>query len=98
MRLVADLVRGIDVVKASNILQFHKQAASNKLEKLIWSAVANFEEKSGENWENSGLFVKEIQVDGARMLKRIKPRAQGRANRIRKRSNHVTLVLGTQEQ
>ena len=90
MRLVADLVRGIDVVKASNILQFHKQAASNKLEKLIWSAVANFEEKSGENWENSGLFVKEIQVDGARMLKRIKPRAQGRANRIRKRSNHVT--------
>jgi|TARA_B110000240_G_C13487333_1_gene448055 large subunit ribosomal protein L22 len=98
MRLVADLVRGIDVVKAANILQFHKQAASNKLEKLIWSAVANFEEKSGENWENSGLFVKEIQVDGARMLKRIKPRAQGRANRIRKRSNHVTLVLGTQEQ
>jgi len=98
MRLVADLVRGIDVVKASNILQFHKQAASNKLEKLIWSAVVNFEEKSGENWENSGLFVKEIQVDGARMLKRIKPRAQGRANRIRKRSNHVTLVLGTQEQ
>ena len=98
MRRVADLVRGIDVVKASNILQFHKQAASNKLEKLIWSAVANFEEKSGENWENSGLFVKEIQVDGARMLKRIKPRAQGRANRIRKRSNHVTLVLGTQEQ
>ena len=98
MRLVADLVRGIDVVRASNILQFHKQAASNKLEKLIWSAVANFEEKSGENWENSGLFVKEIQVDGARMLKRIKPRAQGRANRIRKRSNHVTLVLGTQEQ
>ena len=98
MRLVADLVRGIDVVKASNILQFHKQAASNKLEKLIWSAVANFEEKSGENRENSGLFVKEIQVDGARMLKRIKPRAQGRANRIRKRSNHVTLVLGTQEQ
>jgi len=98
MRLVADLVRGVDVVKAANILQFHKQAASNKLEKLIWSAVANFEEKSGENWENSGLFVKEIQVDGARMLKRIKPRAQGRANRIRKRSNHVTLVLGTQEQ
>ncbi len=98
MRLVADLVRGVDVVKAANILQFHKQAASNKLEKLIWSAVANFEEKSGGNWENSGLFVKEIQVDGARMLKRIKPRAQGRANRIRKRSNHVTLVLGTQEQ
>lgn len=98
MRLVADLVRGIDVVKASNILQFHKQASSNKLEKLLWSAVANFEEKSGENWESAGLFVKEIKVDGARMLKRIKPRAQGRANRIRKRSNHVTLVLGTQEQ
>jgi len=98
MRLVADLVRGEEVVKASNILQFHKQASSNKLEKLLWSAVANFEEKSGENWENAGLFVKEIKVDSARMLKRIKPRAQGRANRIRKRSNHVTLVLGTQEQ
>ena len=79
-------------------MQFHKQAASGKLEKLLWSAVANFEEKSGENWENAGLFVKEIKVDSARMLKRIKPRAQGRANRIRKRSNHVTLVLGTQEQ
>lgn len=96
MRLVADLVRGKDVVIASNILQFHKQEASNKLEKLLWSAVANFEEKSGDNWENAGLFVKEIKVDGARTLKRIKPRAQGRAYRIRKRSNHVTLVLGTQ--
>jgi large subunit ribosomal protein L22 len=96
MRLVADLVRGKDVVSASNILQFHKQEASNKLEKLLWSAVANFEEKSGDNWENAGLFVKEIKVDGARTLKRIKPRAQGRAYRIRKRSNHVTLVLGTQ--
>jgi large subunit ribosomal protein L22 len=96
MRLVADLVRGKDIVLASNILQFHKQEASNKLEKLLWSAVANYEEKSGENWENAGLFVKEVKVDGARTLKRIKPRAQGRAYRIRKRSNHVTLVLGTQ--
>lgn len=96
MRLVADLVRGMDVVKASNTLQFHKQEASNKLNKLLWSAIANYEEKSGETWEGAGLFVKEVKVDGGRTLKRIKPRAQGRAYRIRKRSNHVTLVLGTQ--
>ncbi|MGB0403013.1 MAG: 50S ribosomal protein L22 [Salibacteraceae bacterium] len=98
MRLIADLVRGMDVVKASNVLQFHKQEASNKISKLLWSAVANFEEKSGGNWEGAGLFIQEVKVDGGRTLKRIKPRAQGRAYRIRKRSNHVTLVLGTQEQ
>ena len=98
MRLVADLIRGENVIKASNILQFHKQEASKKLEKLLWSAINNFEEKSGDSWEGAGLFVKEIKVDGGRMLKRIRPRAQGRAYRIRKRSNHVTLVLGTANQ
>lgn len=98
MRLVADLIRGEEVVKAANILQFHKQEASNKLEKLLWSAVANYEEKSGNDWEGAGLYVKEVKVDGARMLKRIQARAQGRAYRIRKRSNHVTVVLGTQNQ
>jgi len=98
MRLVADLIRGEEVVKAANILQFHKQDASNKLETLLWSAVANYEEKSGSDWEGAGLFVKEVKVDAASMLKRIQARAQGRAYRVRKRSNHVTLVLGTQNQ
>ncbi|UTW63291.1 50S ribosomal protein L22 [bacterium SCSIO 12741] len=98
MRLVADLIRGEEVAKASNVLQFHKKEAAGLMAKLLWSAVANFEEKSGDSWETAGLFVKEVKVDGARTLKRISPRAQGRAYRIRKRSNHVTLVLGTQNQ
>lgn len=95
MRLVADMIRGMEVEKASAVLQFSKQEASIKLEKLLRSAIANFEVKTGENWENAGLFVKEIKVDGGRMLKRIQPAPQGRAHRIRKRSNHVTLVLDT---
>lgn len=98
MRLIADLIRGEQVVKAANILRFHKQEASNKMEKLLWSAINNFEEKSGDSWEGAGLFIKEVKVDGGRMLKRISPRAQGRAFRIRKRSNHVTLILGTENQ
>jgi large subunit ribosomal protein L22 len=97
MRLIADLIRGEEVAKASYILQFHKQEAAGKLEKLLWSAIANFEAKSGDNWESAGLVVKEVTVDGGRILKRIRPRAQGRAFRIRKRSNHVTLVLAKHE-
>ena len=95
MRLVADLIRGEDVATASSILQFSKKEASRRLEKLLWSAIANYEQKSGEKWENGNLFVKEISVDGGRMLKRIQPAPQGRAHRIRKRSNHVTIVLGS---
>jgi large subunit ribosomal protein L22 len=98
MRLIADLIRGEEVAKASYILQFHKQEAAGKLEKLLWSAIANFEEKSGDSWESAGLIIKEVKVDGGRILKRIRPRAQGRAFRIRKRSNHVTLVLAQNEQ
>ncbi len=95
MRLVADLVRGMDVTKASAVLQFTKKHAARDLEKLLRSAISNFEQKSGERWEDADLFIKEISVDGGRVLKRIQPAPQGRAFRVRKRSNHVTLVLGS---
>lgn len=93
MRLVADLVRGMDVQKASAVLQYSKKEASIRMEKLLRSAIANYEVKSGNSWEDANLFIKEIRVDGGRMLKRIQPAPQGRAHRIRKRSNHVTLVV-----
>jgi large subunit ribosomal protein L22 len=95
MRLVADLVRGMDVTKASAVLQFTKKHAARDLEKLLRSAISNFEQKSGERWEDADLFIKEISVDGGRVLKRIQPAPQGRAFRVRKRSNHVTLVLAS---
>lgn len=95
MRLVADLIRGEEVSKASAILLFSKKEASIRMEKLLRSAIANYEQKSGESWEGTGLFVKEVYVDSARMLKRIQPAPQGRAHRVRKRSNHVTIVLDT---
>ena len=99
MRLVADIIRGEDVEKALNILKFNAKEASGRLEKLLLSAIANWESKNeGSNIENSNLFVKEITVDSGRMLKRIQPAPQGRAHRIRKRSNHVTIVLGSRTQ
>ncbi len=95
MRLVADLVRGEKVEKALNILKFSSKEASNRLEKLLLSAVANWEAKNEDaNIEEAELFVKEIRVDGGSMLKRLRPAPQGRAHRIRKRSNHVTIVVG----
>jgi len=94
MRLVADLVRGMDVNKALDVLKYSSKEASNRLEKLLLSAIANWQVKNeGVRIEDSKLIVKEIFVDGGRMLKRIQPAPQGRAHRIRKRSNHVTLVL-----
>lgn len=98
MRLVADMIRGVEVSRASALLQFSKKEASIRMEKLLRSAIANYEQKSGETWEGSGLYVKEVFVDSARMLKRIQPAPQGRAHRIRKRSNHVTIVLDTVNQ
>lgn len=96
MRLVADLVRGKKVELALNILRFSKKEASNRLEKLLLSAIANWQAKNSEaDLEEADLFVKEIRVDGAAMLKRLRPAPQGRAHRIRKRSNHVTIVLGS---
>jgi len=95
MRLVADLVRGQKVERALNILRFSSKEASRKLEKLLLSAINNWEQKNSEgNIVEAGLFVKEIRVDGGAMLKRLRPAPQGRAHRIRKRSNHVTVVLG----
>jgi len=95
MRLVADLVRGMEVQKASAVLQFSKKEASIRMEKLLRSAIANYEVKTGNSWEDANLFIKEIKVDSGRMLKRIQPAPQGRAHRVRKRSNHVTLVVDT---
>lgn len=95
MRLVADLVRGERVEKALNILKFSQKESSARLEKLLLSAIANWQAKNEDaNLEEAELFVKEIRVDGGAMLKRLRPAPQGRAHRIRKRSNHVTIVVG----
>lgn len=96
MRLVADLIRGVQVEKALAILRFNPKESSRKLEKLLLSALANWQTKNEEDSvEDAELFVQEIRVDGGTMLKRLRPAPQGRAHRIRKRSNHVTLVLGS---
>ena len=92
MRLVADQIRGLDVNKALILLKHSSKAASLKLEKLLLSAIANFQMKYAD--ENSDIIIKEIFVDSGRMLKRMQPAPQGRAHRIRKRSNHVTLIVG----
>ena len=96
MRLVADIIRGVEVNKALDILKFSKKEASIRLEKLLKSAIANWEaknaDKSGE-LEKGNVFVKTIMVGQGRTLKRIRPCPQGRAGRIRKRSNHVTIIL-----
>ena len=96
MRLVADQVRGVEVEKALQILKFSPKEASINLEKLLLSAIANWQAKNEDaSIEDAGLFIKEICVDSAGMLKRLRPAPQGRAHRIRKRSNHVTIVLGS---
>lgn len=99
MRLVADLIRGKKVEMALAILKFNSREASRRLEKLLLSAIANWEAKNEDaSIEDADLFVKEIRVDGGTMLKRLQTAPQGRAHRIRKRSNHVTLVLGALNQ
>ncbi len=96
MRLVADLVRGEGVEKALQILKFNTKEASIRLEKLLLSAIANWQAKNEDvSLEEAELYIKEIRVDGGSMLKRLRPAPQGRAHRIRKRSNHVTMVLGS---
>tara|TARA_A100001011_G_scaffold40390_1_gene38130 strand:+ start:33 stop:437 length:405 start_codon:yes stop_codon:yes gene_type:complete len=95
MRLVANQVRGESINQALAILKFSPKEASRKLEKLLLSAISNWQAKNDdEDIEKADLFVKEIKVDSGKMLKRLRPAPQGRAHRIRKRSNHVTLVLG----
>ncbi len=94
MRLVADMVRGMDVNRALDVLKFNSKEASGRMEKLLMSAISNWQIKNeGVRIEDSKLIVKEIFVDQARTLKRVQPAPQGRAHRIRKRSNHVTIVL-----
>ena len=96
MRLVADLIRGVKVEKALAILKFNSKESSRRLEKLLLSAIANWQAKNEDaDIEAADLFVKQITVDSGAMLKRLRPAPQGRAHRIRKRSNHVTLVLGS---
>ncbi len=94
MRLVADLVRGVKAEKALQILRFSPKEASRRLEKLVMSAIANWQAKNEDaDVEEAKLYIKEIRVDGGSMLKRLRPAPQGRAHRIRKRSNHVTVVV-----
>jgi len=94
MRLVADLVRGMEVNKALDVLKFSSKEASNRVEKLLLSAVANWQAKNeGVRLEENELVVKTIMVDSGRILKRLRPAPQGRAHRIRKRSNHVTIYV-----
>ncbi len=98
MRLVADLIRGLDADKALAELKLNPKEASGRLEKLLLSALANWEAKNeGKRMDEANLYVSEIRVDGGRMLKRIQPAPQGRAHRIRKRSNHVTLVVDSRQ-
>lgn len=98
MRIVADLIRGVEVDKALAILRFNPKQASHRLEKLLLSGIANWQHKNEEeDVENARLFVEEIKVDGGSILKRLRPAPQGRAHRIRKRSNHVTLVVGARD-
>ena len=94
MRLVADLIRGVRVNQALSILKYEPKVGAAKLEKLLLSAISNWEVKNKEEkLEEADLFVKDIFVDGGRILKRLRPAPQGRAHRIRKRSNHVTLTV-----
>jgi len=94
MRVVADLVRGLRVNKALNILKFESKIGAGKLEKLLLSAISNWQLANEEaKIEEADLYIKQIAVDSGRMLKRLRPAPQGRAHRIRKRSNHVTLVI-----
>src|SRR5210317_876491 len=95
MRLVAEMVRGMEVSKALDVLKHSGKEASIRLEKLLLSALSNWQSKNeGASMDEANLIVQTINVDGGRMLKRVKPAPQGRAHRVRKRSNHVTIVVG----
>jgi large subunit ribosomal protein L22 len=97
MRLVTDMIRGVEVNKALDMLRYSKKEASGSVEKLLLSAIANWQAKNeGERIEENNLVVKEAFVNQSRTLKRIQPAPQGRAHRIRKRSNHVTIVIDSQ--
>ena len=98
MRQMADLIRGVEVEKALGILRFSTRHSSRDLEKLLLSAVSNWQAKNeGQKADEAGLFVKSVQVNEARGLKRMLPAPQGRAYRMKKRSNHVSLIVDTKE-
>jgi len=98
MRLIADVIRGQEVDKALNILKIDTKECSERLKKLLLSAIANWQNKNeGARLEDNSLYIKEIFVDSARQLKRLRTAPQGRGHRIRKRSNHVTLIIDKKE-
>jgi len=99
MRLVADMIRGKEVKQALDVLRYSPKEASRKMEKLLMSAISNWQAKNeGVRIEESHLYVKQVFVDSARILKRLRPAPQGRGHRIKKRSNHVTIHLDTHKQ
>ncbi len=99
MRLVTDMIKGVEVNKALDMLKFSSKEASRKVEKLLLSAIANWQAKNeGARIEESNLVVKVAKVDVSRTLKRIQPAPQGRAHRIKKRSNHVTIALASTDE
>ena len=98
MRLIADLIRGLDADRALAELKLNPKEASGRMEKLLLSALANWEAKNeGKRMDENNLYISEVKVDSGRMLKRVQPAPQGRAHRIRKRSNHVTLVVNSRQ-
>ena len=99
MRLIADLIRGQRVSRALGLLKYQPQASANTLQKVLLSAVANWQQKNeGERIEDADLYIKTIFVDAGPMLKRLRPAPQGRGHRIRKRSNHITIVIDSAAQ
>ena len=92
-RVVADLVRGLEVMKALNILKYNAKAPAARLEKLLQSAISNWEAKTGDKIDEGTVYIKTLAIDSGRMLKRLRPAPQGRGYRVRKRSNHVTIIL-----
>ncbi len=97
MRLVADMIRGMEINKALSVLKFSNKEASIRMEKLLKSAISNWEQKTEESAENANLYVSAVLVDSATMLKRLRTAPQGRGYRIRKRSNHVTLFVDSKK-
>ena len=95
MRYVADMVRGMEVFRALGVLKFTNKEAAGRIEKLLLSAISNWEQKNERKADAGELYIKTISVDGGPMLKRLRPAPQGRGHRIRKRSNHVTIVVDT---
>jgi large subunit ribosomal protein L22 len=98
MRLVADMIRGMEVFRALGVLKFSNKEAASRVEKLLKSAIANWQQKTGRQANDGELYVTSISVDSSTMLKRMRPAPQGRGYRVRKRSNHVTLFIDTKNE